>query len=41
MMEAERDREMVEAVVKRVEAEERVEREQYLRSRCEATISYQ
>lgn len=41
MMEAERDREMVEAVVKRVEAEERAEREQYLRSRCEATVSYE
>lgn len=33
MMEADRDREMVDKVVKKIEAEERVEQEQYLRSR--------
>lgn len=33
MMEANRDREMVDEVVKKMEAEERAEQEQYLRSR--------
>lgn len=34
-MEAERDREMVEVIVKKIEAEEKAEQEQYLRSRYE------
>lgn len=34
MVEAERDREMVDMIVKKIEAEERAEQEQYLKSRC-------
>lgn len=34
MMEADRDREMVDEVVKKIEAEEQAEQEQYLRNRC-------
>lgn len=34
-MEADRDRALVNEVVKKIEAEERAEREQYLRSRCD------
>ena len=33
MMEADRDREMVDVIVKKIEAEEKAEQEQYLRSR--------
>lgn len=33
-MEADRDREMVDAIVKKIEAEERAEQEHYLESRC-------
>lgn len=33
MMEADRDREMVDVIVKKIEAEERAEQEQYLKSR--------
>lgn len=32
-MEADRDREMVDVIVKKIEAEERAEQEQYLKSR--------
>lgn len=35
-MEADRDREMVDVIVKKIEAEERAEQEQYLRSRYAA-----
>lgn len=35
-VEADRDREMVDAIVKKIEAEERAEQEQYLKSRCGA-----
>lgn len=35
-MEADRDREMVDVIVKKIEAEERAEQEQYLRSRYDA-----
>lgn len=33
MLEADRDREMVDVIVKKIEAEERAEQEQYLKSR--------
>lgn len=33
MVEADRDREMVDTIVKKIEAEERAEQEQYLKSR--------
>lgn len=36
MMEADRDREMVDVIVKKIEAEEKAEQEQYLRSRYDA-----
>lgn len=39
MMEAGRDREMVDVIVKKIEAEEKAEQEQYLRSRYDTTIS--
>lgn len=35
-MEADRDREMVDVIVKKIEAEEKAEQEQYLRSRYDA-----
>lgn len=36
MVEADRDREMVDVIVKKIEAEEKAEQEQYLRSRYDA-----